>query len=711
MVVALATVMCAATAFSVAKTNVTKAADETTKETLVKYELSDDTVIVEDAITTGSNTTSYTKYLFYTTDNASKKVPAANKWTRVKNGTVDCSKLTRGKTLYFAMTTTPSLADIVAVKIPAQPKITKATYSAVDKKWEIKIGNTDVTDKAEKPQSTEIESKQLTGGEVEVFVRAYAEKDKQIGDKISENDRVGSLISLSQPTGKTVFEFPEGAARRSNDKVVKIAKRAMGPSVTVDWANHYVKLGKGKDVEAQTVSSIEKESTYDNTLTIETGNGYNGYFFGDDKKIYNVRTKKSEKNIASLDTVVSVPATSAFGDVAKIIGGFEQNALLEIKPQGGKAANGTTISYQYAKLDKATFDAVVKEKENKSGHYYDYKVGMDKEIKWTTIKYKVDNKGNETIATAKIVNSGKNKLSEGSVILVRKAATVGVPSSKVMIFKMPTAEDNYWKSKPIDAKDDTYVGQLSVKEITRDNEKIEIIVKNGGSLVTNETTNEFNKDKITLNSKSANVAFAKTGTKDVDAKITITIPEELKTNKKTLSIALKKGFINGSTYSTSFSFVDADLVAPKLLSDTVTPEWSISDDKKTATAKFKVEISENLASKASDGTYKLLDNGSVAEYFEINANYMIKNATYSKKTTTKKAKIEFELTYNLAAAAPANGELKYKLIKEGEAARVSLYDAKGNALVFKDGKIVIPKNDSYTMWKEQTEPEVAESAS
>lgn len=707
MVAALATVMCAATAFSVAKTNVTKAAGETTTKTLVQYELSNDTVTVQKEITQDSNR-NYENYLFYTTDNASRKVPAANKWTRVKNGTVDCSKLTSGKTLYFAMTTTPTLADIVAVKIPAQPKITKATYKAAEKKWEIKIGKTDVTEKAEKPESSEIESKQLTGGEVEVYVRAYAEKDKQIGDKLSDNDSVGSLISLSQPAEKTVFEFPEGAARRSNNKIVKIAKRAMGPSVTVDWANHYVKVGK--EVEAQTVSSIDKESKYDNPLTVENGTGYNGYFFGDAAKIYNIRTAKTETRLASLDTVVSVPATLSFGDDAKIIGGFEQDALLEIKPQGGKAANGTTISYQYVKLDKATFDAVVKEKENRNGHYYDYRVGMDKNIKWSTIKYKVDSKGKETIATAKIVNSKKKKLAEGSVILVRKAATTGVPSSKVMIFKMPTSTDNYWKSKPIDAKDDQYAGQLSVKEITRDNEKIEIIVKNGGSLITSDTANEFNKDKITLNRKAADVAFAKTGTDGADAKITITIPENLKTNKITLSIALNKGFINGSTYSTSFSFADADLVAPKLVSDTVSPNWSISDDKKTATAKFKVEISENLASKGSDGAYTLLANGSVADYFEINDNYMIKNATYSKKTTTKKAKIEFEVTYDLAAAAPANGELLYKLIKEGESARVSLYDAKGNALVFKEGKIVIPKNDSYTMWKEEPEEEQGESA-
>lgn len=90
-----------------------------------------------DTITAKYGTTGY---YFYTTSNASKKVPAANNWVRTENGAVDVSNFTKGKTLYFANSTTPELDEIISVTVPASPTISKAVYKAgaetIDGKFE-----------------------------------------------------------------------------------------------------------------------------------------------------------------------------------------------------------------------------------------------------------------------------------------------------------------------------------------------------------------------------------------------------------------------------------------------------------------------------------------------------------------------------------------------------------------------------------------------
>lgn len=649
---ALAVVMCAATALAVAKTNVTKAG--TTPEVSVTYNLEYDDLTVK----LGSD-----NYLFYTTDNASKKVPAANKWSRVLGGEFKCLNLTKGKTIYFAMTTTPELKDIVAVKIPAQPKITKASYNAVDDKWTVKMGSTDVTDKADTWDTEYIKGLQLTGGEVNVYVPAYVSSGKVV---TSDNQS----ITLKKAEGKTAYEFPEGATRQSNFKSVKIAKKAVGPAVTVDWANHYVKVGKG--VEAAKVDAISTSSDYKTLLTAATIGKSTGYFFDDAATIFNFRTAKTSKKIESLDTVLSVPATSSFGATASIIGGYQQDAQLEVKPVD-EQEKGTTISYQYAILDATTKADVIKIKD--SSKYFDYKTAIDKKVKWTTIKYSVDKNGKVKTATAKIVNSkGKkdNTLKEGTVVLVREAAKANKPSSKVIIFEIPTEEKPYWKSTKIDStKTDSEISVSAATVVYSTETKkssIKVVVNNGKDAVTEASV----KDKFTLNKLAVTPSLEKEGD---NAVITFEVPDTLVKDSVDLKVAAKAGFIEGSTYTYSSVIKGADLKVPTLVTSTPTSKWTASSDGKQATVTVKVELSENLATYNSDTRkYEDLAAGDVfAKFKTASTNYTLKKATYAKKTSKKKAYIEFELTYNLTAAAPADGAITYNTSAE-------LFDAAGHKL-------------------------------
>lgn len=650
---ALAVVMCAATALTVAKTNITKAGETPTVS--VEYDLQTDQLTVK----LGEK-----NYLFYTTDNASKKVPAANKWTRVPSGTINCYDFTKGKTLYFAMTTTPELKDIVAVKVPAQPKITNASYNAVEGKWTVKIGSKDVSNVATTPLSTDIESLQLTGGTVFVYVDAYTTTDK----KVTEDTKV---IDLKKAEGKTAYEFPEGAARRSNEKYVKIAKRAGGPAVTVDWANHYVKVGKG--VEAATADDLINSPDYKKLLTAATIGKSTGYFFDDAATIFNFRTAKTTKKIASLETVLSVPATSSFEAKASIIGGYQQDAQLEVKPVG-EQEKGTTISYQYAILDATTKADVIKTKD--SSKYFDYKTAIDKKVKWTTIKYSVDKNGKVKTATAKIVNSKTTKtdktLKEGTVVLVREAAKANKPSSKVIIFEIPNEATPYWKSTKIDSSDVNNEISVSPASVVYDKDtkksSVKVVVNNGKTAVTDASV----KDKFTLNKLAVTPSVKVVGE---NAEITFEVPDTLVKDSVDLKVAAKAGFIVGSTYTYSSVIKGADLKLPTLVTNTPTSKWTASSDGKQATVTVKVELSENLATY-NDSTQKYEDLAAgdvVAKFKTASENYELKKATYAKKTSKKKAYIEFELTYSLNVAAPADGAITYNTSAE-------LFDAAGHKL-------------------------------
>ena len=214
------------------------------------------------------------KYLFYTTDKATKKVPAANKWSRVPDTGVDCKTLASAKTFYFAMTTSPDLDDIVAATVPARQKLTKAVYDPVKNKWTVMSGATDVESIALVPDENMIQSLQFSGGTTFVHIKALDAE----GNAVISTDDDKDQISLALNSTTKVYTFPEKAARASVDKAVKIAKRAAGPSVTVDYANHCIKVSKTAEVGEVKDISTEANYTDDKKIPGKTV-GNNTFYF------------------------------------------------------------------------------------------------------------------------------------------------------------------------------------------------------------------------------------------------------------------------------------------------------------------------------------------------------------------------------------------------------------------------------------------------
>lgn len=683
MLMALATVMCMATALSLIKTEVANAAEsEFTVE--VKYNSSDENLTVKQAPKDGGDKTNY---YFYTTDKATTKVPAPNKWLRVPTDGVDCENVTGAKTFYFAMSTTPSLEDIVAVSIPAKQKLTKVTYDPVKKELKAYSGSTDVTSLVDYyPNGTGIQDMQDTnGGIVEVCIPAL----KAANTPVSSDSNNDHIFELEQTDGEGAYHFKDGFARSSNFKTVKIAKKAAAPAIKVDYVNHCFKFAK--TVEAAEISAINEKSNYSSKATpVEIGN--NKYIFFDDAaKMYSFRTAATEKKIESLDTVIGVDATSEFTANASIIGGYKEDAYLEIYPNTSETvANGASIAYQYVVLSDADYKAVVK--GSGTDETFDYKTAMDKKIKWKTVKYSVSKSGTATNAKVKIANSGKKELAANSVVLVREAARTGKASSKVMIFTMPTESTKCWSSRKIGTTAITNNISIADVSIAEAEATFKMVIKNGkGKLVEDAKLKDF----ITVNKvapSSVKLSIIKSGSNDTDdVELTIVVPDTLKLNSKDMTVATKAGLIKDSTYTYSKKFVKADTLAPTITTaSTVVPTWEVIEDGAKAKVSYKIELSEDLAKAKTDGSgYEALSDGTVADIFVIdssNANYSNLKVTYAKKSGRTKAYLLFEMDYDLTTAASSDGKVKYK------DNNTKLYDLAGHPLIISDGIVI--KGDS-----------------
>lgn len=399
-------------------------------------------------------------YYFYTTDNASKKVPAANKWVRTNNGTVDVSNFTKGKTLYFANSTTPSLEDIVAVKVPATPAISKAIYKptaeTLDEKFEFqtKVNLTTTNSKGKqvtkaqvvtvpnsrieikvndnstwKAFSTAITDATLSGLQKEgatIYARIAPSTKTTIvdgdGDKVYTYTDAGTTkLSFSDANGG-VYDT-ESITRYGVSKTLKIAKRAVGPAVSIDYANHCMTIkntqsyGKSESTFTEPtvwrVPTEKSEKIYFGTKGTVTAEEY-----------YGIKTNKTAKAAESLTTFIVVPATKAFADTGSIVtvqGGFEETATMTIT--NSEAVKG--IAYQYAIVDLA--DTAKYGDLIKAGAY-DY---ANANVKWSTVK--TANTGVATVSLAWSKVKGKQ-------VLVRKAAAGTEYSSKVVVFNAPTGK-------------------------------------------------------------------------------------------------------------------------------------------------------------------------------------------------------------------------------------------------------------------------------
>lgn len=622
------------------------------------------------------------KYLFYTTDKATKKVPAANKWSRVPDTGVDCKTLASAKTFYFAMTTSPDLDDIVAATVPARQKLTKAVYDPVKNKWTVMSGATDVESIALVPDENMIQSLQFSGGTTFVHIKALDAE----GNAVISTDDDKDQISLALNSTTKVYTFPEKAARASVDKAVKIAKRAAGPSVTVDYANHCIKVSKTAEVGEVKDISTEANYTDDKKIPGKTVGNNTFYFFDDDAKVYNVRTAKTEKKIASLDTVLDIKQTEAFSANASIIGGFESDAYLEIVPTD-TPEKGKSVSYQYAVVGKALYEELIQDKK------FNYTAAIDSNgksrIVWKSLKYAVDKNGKVAPAKATIKNSKNSKLADGSVVLVREAATANTPSSKVMIFEMPKSETPYWLSKRIDEDDNQKAGNISIADvnIAEKEATIEVIINNGDNkLVDGDKLIDFVKVNKVAPSKVEESVISDSQ----NIKLTITVPDTLKLDSKDITVELKAGFIKSSTYTYSEKLVKADTLAPKIVTDSPKAVWSVEGESTTAKVVVEVELSEDLATKDGSGKFVALTDGQeVTGVFTKGTSsekYTLSKVTYKKAAGRTKAKLVFELKYDFSQTNSAAGIIVYV---DNE----KLYDLVGHALPLNSDKIDITADD------------------
>ena len=704
---ALATVMAVATAFGVAKVAWagSEAPAETPIVTKVQFNLLSEELTVKDY--QGESVADEGTYYFYTTDKvSSKKIPAANKWKRTNDGTVSTETISKKKTLYFAKTTTPAYDDVVAVEVPNAAKVKSAKYNAPKNEWTINT-NTNAADKfitiSAGNDSMSLEAFKATNSDGastrESFVNSMYGQTVDVyiapvgtdGDVLkSEGDTSNMVAKLTADANTGVYKFPEKAVRGSvysTSKRVKVGNRAGGPAVTIDYANHCIKVAS--TTEVANVADIQTPSDFKTTIasadeSVLTSGKTVYYFFNDEAKAFDVRTKATDKKIASMDTPVAVPVTKEFGANASIIGGFEKDAFLEIAPKV-KGENSSSVSYQYVVLDKAKYEKVVK--NNK----FDYKTAMGEKLAWKTIKYTVDKNGNAKNATAKIINSKTTKtdktIKEGGVVLVREAGSANKPSSKVMIFTVPTETEPYWTSKKIGAYEAT--NEVSVSPVTVEGTNLVFTVYNGKDKVTTETV----KDKITLNRTAATVTAASVAETE-DVKVTISVPDTLKKDSVDLTVAAKAGFITDSTYTFSYKLTKADVKVPSIASAT-DGAWVVADDKKSAKVTLTVQLSENIAKNKGTNEkpeYAALDAGDIKEFFTIPTdNYTLNKATYTKATSKKKANIVFELTYDLTKADSVAGKITY-------AASKSLYDATGHALSIGADGIAIKADSSAKEW-------------
>ena len=401
-------------------------------------------------------------YYFYTTDNASKKVPAANKWVRTNSGTVDVSNFTKGKKLYFANSTTPSLDDIVAVQVPATPVISKAVYkptaATINEKFEFQTkvnvtstnskGKTVTKAQAVTVPNTRIEIKVNDNSTWKAFSAAitdatlsglqkegatiYARIAPSTKTTVADGDSDKVYTFLDDGTTKITIASQNGEVydtksitRYGAAKTLKIGKRALGPAVSIDYANHCMKIKNTQSYGKSASTYTEPTSWTKATEKVEK------VYFGtkgtvNAEEYYGLKTNSTAKATDSLTTFLVVPATKSFADtnsVVNIIGGYEDPAAKMVITYS-EAVSG--VAYQYAIVDLADTEKYAGLISNAG--VFDY---SNANVKWSTIKTNKNGIATASLAWTKV---------KGKQVIVRKAAVKTEYSSKVVIFNAPTGK-------------------------------------------------------------------------------------------------------------------------------------------------------------------------------------------------------------------------------------------------------------------------------
>lgn len=396
-----------------------------------------------------------TDFIFYTTDNASKKVPAANKWIKTNAGAVDVSNLTKGKTLYFANSTTPSLDEIVAVVVPASPVLSAAKYDAkgedIEKKFvfqtKVKVGKKTVAVDVPKAR-IEIKvndnsawkpfDKAITDGTLQALQKEGATVYARIAPTnteiaYDEDTRTCTFVDAGISEDEdTSIENGEDITRYGVAKTFKIAKKAAGPAVKVDYANHSITLKKGQSYIKTDDKYVINEDEWKN---VTDSKGEKVYFNSvTDAEYYGVKTS------TSLTTYLLIPSSVSFADTNSAVtiqGGNGEAATLAVTANVEDAvAKATKVAYQYAIVDlNGAHKDLIKD------GVFDYEKSLSFTAKADKITWKnvsVTIKKDEATGTATASIPWKSVA--GKQVLVRKAAAGTEFSSQVVVFNAPTGD-------------------------------------------------------------------------------------------------------------------------------------------------------------------------------------------------------------------------------------------------------------------------------
>ncbi|MBD5136099.1 MAG: hypothetical protein HDT39_09100 [Lachnospiraceae bacterium] len=415
--------------------------------------------VVAPASFISADDTVVTDFIFYTTDNASKKVPAANKWIKTNGGKVDVSNLTKGKTLYFANSTTPSLDEIVAVVVPASPVLSTAKYDAkgetLDKKFVFQTTVKVVDGKKTKSQKVDvpkarIEIKVNDNSTWKPFVEAITDGTLQALQKegatvyariaptnteieYDEDTRTCTFVDAGISEDEdTSIENGENITRYGVAKTFKIAKKSAGPAVKVDYANHSITIKKGQSyIKTNDEYAIDE----DNWKDVTDKNGEKVYFNSvTDTEYYGVKTATSLTTYLLIPSAVPFAATNSS---VTIQGGNGEAATLAVTANVEEAvAKATKVAYQYAIVDlKGVHKDLIKD------GVFDYEKSLSFTAKTDKITWKnvsVTIKKEETTGTATASIPWKSV--DGKQVLVRKAAAGTEFSSQVVVFNAPTGD-------------------------------------------------------------------------------------------------------------------------------------------------------------------------------------------------------------------------------------------------------------------------------
>jgi len=369
-------------------------------------------------------------YNFYTVDKVDlnkSKVPAASKWIRTNDGEINLATITKSKVVTFAKTLdldATKTTNFLSVTVPSLKTVSKITYVAAPETGKTLIQVTVKEGKEAKTLDTEAA---LAAVEFRVNNEtAWTAYDK-VEERLDELGKTGASISVrvkgagSEAALKDDGTFNDSVVRASAAKVFKLAKKAAGPNVAIDYDNHVATLKKGTEYGTATADADPASYTTvpDTGLSLSLESG----------AYYGVRTAAKGKKAASNATTVYVPATTELASTGISVEVATNAAILKIETPA-------TDTYQYTLLTEDAYGKVVEtvdgskcykgsfatEKANKSSY------------KWSSLKGK-------SADLKKTIKFAKN--TTPTRLLVRKAGNkkTGVYSTSIVVF---TLGDSAW---------------------------------------------------------------------------------------------------------------------------------------------------------------------------------------------------------------------------------------------------------------------------